>query len=101
MIPMKTYFEKTFYKEFLDWYHSNPKIKKNETLSAKNVSKRISISESISPSDGFTPQIVITAKHRLIMLVDEFLFEEKHYIAFKEKTELRFNLCIPRENPWL
>lgn len=102
MIPMKVYFQKDFYTEFLNWYHSNQELKKNETLSTENVSKRILISEGISPSDGHTPQIIITANAKLTTIVDQFLFTEKHFVAFREKDdELRFNLRLPKEHPWL
>ena len=79
MIPMKVYFQKDFYTEFLNWYHSNQELKKTETLSTENVSKRILISEGISPSDGHTPQIIITANAKLTTIVDHFLFNEKKY----------------------
>ena len=102
MIPMKIYFKNNFYTEFLNWYHSNSKLTKKETLSIENVSKRIVISEGICPSDCHTPQIIITANARLITIVDKFLFYEKHFVAFREKDdELRFNLRTPKEHPWL
>lgn len=102
MIPMKVYFETNFYTEFLNWYHSNPELEKTETLSAENVSKHIVISDGICPSDGHTPQIVINANRQLTTIVDKFLFNEKHFVAFREKDEeLRFNLCTPKEHPWL
>lgn len=102
MIPMRVYFKNIFFIEFLAWYHSNPEIvKKMRRLSIENISKRIVVSEELSPSDGLTPQIVITAKPYLIQAVDNFLLKEKHFIAFKEKYELRLNLCKPKEHPWL
>ena len=101
MVPMRIYFKNNFLEEFLAWYYSNSEIvKKKRRLSIENISKHIVVSEELSPSDGSTPQIVITAKHHFIAAVDKFLLEEKHFIAFKEKKELRLNLCMPKKHPW-
>ena len=99
MFPMKNYFRNEFLAEFLNWYHSNQKLTQIEALSNENASRNILIFESFYPSDGITPQTVIRSTQPIIKIIDKFLFEEKHFIAFKEINELRINMGEPEIPP--
>lgn len=90
MLPMKNYFTDNFLSDFLNWYHSNPELEKIKALSTEKASLNIMISEGFY-YDG-TPQTIINAKQPIIHLIDKFLFEEMHIIAYKEKEELRINM---------